>query len=281
MSATKSQPAAGPLLAEFPPVSYEDWRKLVEAELKGAPFDKKMFTATYEGLTLKPIYRREDVANLPHVNSLPGFAPFVRGASASGYVKESWDVSQEIAVASPTEFNHAARNSISRGLNALNMVLDRATRNGLDPDWAQAEDVGCGGLSIATIGDLDRALDGVDLEKTSLFVRSGASALPFAAVLIALAWKRKKALIQLRGCIEMDPLGVIAHEGKLPQSLAGAYREMAALTAGRRSLRRNCKPSAFTVAPGTSPAAARCRNWLTRWPPASSICGSSTNSEWT
>lgn len=219
------------LLAEFPPASYADWRKLVEAELKGAPFDKKMFTATYEGITLKPIYCCEDVANLPHVNSLPGFAPFVRGASASSYVKDSWDVSQEIAVASPTEFNHAARNSISRGLNALNMVLDRATRDGHDPDWAPAEDVGCGGLSIATLGDLDRALDGVDLDKTSLFVRSGASALPFAAVLIALAKKRKKSLAQLRGCIEMDPLGVLAHEGKLPQSLGSAYSEMAALTA--------------------------------------------------
>lgn len=220
-----------PLLAEFPPASYDDWRKLVEAELKGAPFDKKMYSATYDGITLKPIYRREDVANLPHMNSLPGFAPFVRGASASGYVRESWDVSQEIAVASPTDFNFAARNSISRGLNALNMVLDRATRNGLDPDWAAPEDVGFGGLSIATLGDLDRALDGVDLEKTSLFVRSGASALPFASLLIALAKKRKKSLAQLHGCIEMDPVGVLAHEGKLPQSLAGAYREMAALTA--------------------------------------------------
>jgi len=116
-------------------------------------------------------------------------------------------------------------------LNALNMVLDRATRNGLDPDWAAPEDVGFGGLSIATLGDLDRALDGVDLEKTSLFVRSGASALPFASLLIALAKKRKKSLAQLHGCIEMDPVGVLAHEGKLPQSLAGAYREMAALTA--------------------------------------------------
>lgn len=219
-----------PLLSKFPPVSYDDWRKLVEAELKGAPFDKKMFTATYEGLTLKPIYRREDIANLPHVNSFPGFAPFVRGASASGYVKESWDVSQEIAVASPTEFNFAARNSISRGLNALNMVLDRATRNGLDPDWAAPEDVGFGGLSIATLDDLNRALDGVLLDKTSLFVRSGASALPFAALLVALAQKRKTSLVALHGCIEMDPLGVLAHEGKLPQSLDGAYREMAALT---------------------------------------------------
>lgn len=225
-----STQTTSPLLSEFPPVSYDEWRKLVEAELKGAPFDKKMFTATYEGITLKPIYRREDIANLPHVNSLPGFAPFVRGGSASGYVKESWDVSQEIAVASPTEFNFAARNSIGRGLNALNMVLDRATRNGLDPDWAAPEDVGFGGLSIATLDDLNRALDGVLLDKTSLFVRSGASALPFAALLVALARKRKTSLATLHGCIEMDPLGVLAHEGKLPQSLDGAYREMAALT---------------------------------------------------
>ena len=54
----------------------------------------------------------------------------------------------------------------------------------------------------------------MDLEKTSLFVRSGASALPFAALLIALARKRRKASANLRGCIEMDPLGVLAHEGR-------------------------------------------------------------------
>ncbi len=219
------------LLAEFAPVSVEDWRKLVEAELKGAPFDKKMYTETHEGIKLQPLYRSSDIANLPHVNSFPGFAPFVRGATASGYVKQPWDVSQEIAVSSPTAFNEAARNSIARGLNALNIVLDRATRNGQDPDWAQPHEVGLGGLSIATMNDLDRALDGVDLDKISLFVRSGASAMPFAAVLIALARKRKKTPANLRGCIEMDPLGVLSHEGKLPQSMDGAYNEMATLTA--------------------------------------------------
>jgi methylmalonyl-CoA mutase len=126
MTASDTQ-QSGKLLTEFPVVSYGDWKQLVEAELKGAPFDKKMFTATYEGITLKPIYRKEDTAGLPHVNSFPGFAPFVRGSSAAGYLKESWDVSQEIATSSPTEFNNAARNYISRGLNALNMVLDQAT----------------------------------------------------------------------------------------------------------------------------------------------------------
>lgn len=218
------------LLGDFPSAGFDDWRKVVEAELKGAPFDKKMFTPTYEGITLRPIYRREDAAELPHVNSFPGFAPFVRGANASGYVKDAWDISQEIAFSSPSEFNNAARNSIARGLNALNMVLDKATRNGYDPDWAQPEDVGFGGLSIATLNDLDRALDGVDLENTPLLVRSGASAMPFAALLVALARKRRKTTTGLHGCIEMDPLAVLSHEGRLPQSLDGAYREMAALT---------------------------------------------------
>jgi methylmalonyl-CoA mutase len=225
-----STPTAANLLAEFPPFSYDDWRKVVEAELKGAPFEKWMFTSTYEGVTLKPIYRREDISGLVHVNSFPGFAPFVRGATATGYLKEPWQISQEIATSSPTEFNHSARNYISRGLNALNMVLDQATRNGNDPDWARPEEVGFGGLSIATLGDLDRALDGIDLEKTSLLIRSGASAMPFAALLVALARKRKKTPTVLRGCVEMDPLGVLSHEGKLPQSFEGAYREMASLT---------------------------------------------------
>ena len=67
---SSTQPKKEKLLAEFPPVSYDDWRKLVEVELKGAPFDKKMFTATYEGITLKPIYRKEDTANLPHETCL-------------------------------------------------------------------------------------------------------------------------------------------------------------------------------------------------------------------
>jgi methylmalonyl-CoA mutase len=228
---TAEPPAkSGRLLGEFPAVCYDDWKKIVETELKGAPFEKRMFSSTYEGITLKPIYRSEDVANLAHVHSFPGRAPFVRGASAVGYLQHPWDISQEIHCSSPAEFNQAARNSLSRGLNALNMVLDKATRDGHDPDWALPEDVGCGGLSIATVEDLGKALEGIDLEKVSLFVRSGASAMPFAVLLAALLRKRKQPASGLHGCVEMDPLGVLSHEGSLPQSLAGAYREMAALT---------------------------------------------------
>jgi methylmalonyl-CoA mutase len=229
MNLTESKPGTDRLLADFPPVGYGDWHRLVETELKGVPFDKRMFASTYEGITLKPIYRPEDIENLAHLGSFPGFIPFVRGTRASGYAGQPWAISQEINCSSPSEFNHAARNSLDRGLNALNIVLDKATRNGHDPDWAQPQEVGFGGLSIATVSDLDRALEGIDLGNTWLFVRSGASAMPFAALLVALARQRKKAPACLYGCIEMDPLGVLSHEGCLPQSLEDAYREMAAL----------------------------------------------------
>jgi methylmalonyl-CoA mutase len=215
------------LMTAFPQSNYFDWRKLVEGELKGASFDERMLTPTAEGITLRPLYLKDDVANLSHVNSLPGFPPFVRGTDAA---PKPWDISQEINCSSPQEFNHQARNSLAAGLNALNMVLDKATRNGNDPDWARPEEVGSGGLSIATLRDLERALEGVDLKKTSLFVRSGASGMPFAALLIALMSRRKQKPSHLRGCIEMDPLGVLAHEGVLPQSLQCAYREMESLT---------------------------------------------------
>src|SRR5579883_1222673 len=215
MNPQAPRPPASRLLGEFTPPAFEEWRKLVQSELKELPFDKKMYTTTGEGIRLQPIYRREDIAGLSHVNSFPGFAPFVRGSRAGGYLKQPWSISQEIAFSNARDFNHAARNLIGRGLSALNMVLDQASRDGHDPDWASPEQVGLGGMSIATLNDLDQALEGIDLETTSLFIRSGASAMPFCALLVALARQRKKTPTALKGCIEMDPLGVLAHQGKL------------------------------------------------------------------
>ncbi|MBX3745709.1 MAG: acyl-CoA mutase large subunit family protein [Verrucomicrobiae bacterium] len=228
---TPANPSAGALLSEFPPAGYDTWKALVEAELKGAPFERRMVTELVEGIALRPIYRAEDAEGVAHAGSLPGFAPYVRGTRAAGYLDQPWEVSQEIAASSPAEFNDAARAGLGRGLTALNMVLDRATRNGADPDWAEASDVGAGGLSLASLDDLDRALEGIDLESTPLFIRSGASGMPVAALLVALARRRGDDVRCLRGCVEVDPLGVLAHEGRLAQSLSGAYREMASLTA--------------------------------------------------
>ena len=41
---------------EFEPTSYEAWKAEAESSLKGADFNKKLLTKTYEGITLQPIY---------------------------------------------------------------------------------------------------------------------------------------------------------------------------------------------------------------------------------
>ena len=60
-----------PLAAEFPPASREQWRKLVEGVLKGAPFDRKLVAKTYDGLKIEPLYAHDPQAR-PVVGRKPG-----------------------------------------------------------------------------------------------------------------------------------------------------------------------------------------------------------------
>jgi methylmalonyl-CoA mutase len=62
-----------PLAAEFGPAGYDDWRKLVDGVLKGAPFEK-LAGKSYDGLRIEPIYqRRRDAAA---VSGRPAAAPW-------------------------------------------------------------------------------------------------------------------------------------------------------------------------------------------------------------
>ena len=45
------------LAADFAPATQDDWRKLVDGVLKGAPFEK-LVGKTYDGLKIEPIYVR-------------------------------------------------------------------------------------------------------------------------------------------------------------------------------------------------------------------------------
>src|SRR5574337_2080767 len=57
------------LAADFPPVTEADWRKLVEAALKGAAFEKRLVSQTYDGLRVEPLYPR--AAGVPAVVGRP------------------------------------------------------------------------------------------------------------------------------------------------------------------------------------------------------------------
>ena len=54
-----------PSLDEFPVPTYDEWKAAAIESLKGADFDKKLLTKTYEGITLKPIYTDADYSANP------------------------------------------------------------------------------------------------------------------------------------------------------------------------------------------------------------------------
>ena len=63
------------LFDQFPPVSADEWLKKIMIDLKGSDFAEKMIWRTNEGFDVMPFYRREDLAGLKYLDSLPGEFP--------------------------------------------------------------------------------------------------------------------------------------------------------------------------------------------------------------
>ena len=79
-----SSDAALQLAGDFPAASDDQWMKLLEKVLAGAPFDKKLVSRTYDGLSIRPLYTRADAPAHADPSGLPGGAPFIRGGSVLG-----------------------------------------------------------------------------------------------------------------------------------------------------------------------------------------------------
>ncbi|MDR3252356.1 MAG: methylmalonyl-CoA mutase small subunit [Tannerella sp.] len=99
------------LFSEFPPVSAQEWTDKITADLKGAPFDKKMIWKTGEGFDVNPFYTAEDIEGLAITKSLPGEFPYVRGTKISN----KWLVRQDIDVTDFKAANEKARKLIAEG----------------------------------------------------------------------------------------------------------------------------------------------------------------------
>ncbi|MFD2371632.1 methylmalonyl-CoA mutase family protein [Brevibacillus sp. GCM10020057] len=216
------------LFQQFPVPTYEQWREAAEKTLKGASFDARLLTKTYEGITLQPIYRQEDVEKLQHIHSTPGTAPYLRGTKAPGSREaRGWEVSQEILAADAEEFARIASHDLERGQTMLNLVLDSATLAGRNPDAQHPEAIGDKGLSVFSCEDLDVAFANISLEEVPIFVYAGPIALPLLSLFAAHAKANGQDVSKLRGCIGADPFAALLAFGSLPYGLEAAYDAMA------------------------------------------------------
>jgi methylmalonyl-CoA mutase len=208
-----------PLAAEFPATSQAEWRKLVDAALKGASFEKRLTSQTYDGLRIEPLYPRA-VGAKPVAGRAPGAV---------------WALMQRVDHPDPAAANAQALQDLENGATGLTLVFAgslNANGYGLD-------------ASPETIA---RVLDGVELDAgiTIDFNLSPATrdAVKHFAALVK-ARKIAPAAVDLRASI--NPIGGLAATGASPRPWGELSKTFAALI---RELAEQGFRGPFAVADG-------------------------------
>jgi methylmalonyl-CoA mutase len=175
-----------PLAAEFPPATAEQWRKLVEGVLKGAPFDKKLVTKSYDGLAIEPLYGRKAESE-----------PIASRAPA-----RAWTVMQRVDHPDPVAANAEALNDLENGATGLSLVF--------------AGSVGAYGYGLdASEATIARALDGLHLG-IALDLDLSPQTKDAGQLLAALVQRRGMAPAATDIRFGFDPIGAAAVAGGSP-----------------------------------------------------------------
>ena len=212
-------------LDEFTPPTYDEWKEACIALLKGAPFEKKLFTKTYEGITFSPMYFHADTEPIQPAKSYPGMGDYLRGVKANGYVNAPWGIAQACDETFPKENNELLKHEIDKGSTIYNVKVDCATRKAKDA--RECKHIGKGGCSLTTLGDVTSLLKDLKLDEYPLYVYAGESALPLLAMIVAAVKKNGGDVSKLKGVIGANPIAEYAGNGRLTQDLDKLFDEAA------------------------------------------------------
>ncbi|MBU8895315.1 methylmalonyl-CoA mutase subunit beta [Corallococcus sp. M34] len=192
----------------FPAPSLEDWRRLVDKDLKGKPFTSLQSTLE-GGLTQQPLYSRQDAAEAPPPEP-PGVAPYLRGTQALGLTEGGWSVCQEYAGPDVASAAEAMRVDLERGATGVWLCLGAPH-----------------GISVPDADTMARLLAPVPLDRTPVCLESETEGLSAAGFFLSAAERKGVARSSLRGCLGVDPLGTLARTGVLTGGLDAVLAQAA------------------------------------------------------
>ncbi|TGR23179.1 MULTISPECIES: methylmalonyl-CoA mutase [unclassified Mesorhizobium] len=186
-------------------VTYDDWLKLAERELKRSPDD--LVWHTPEGITVKPLYTATDLEGIAQLNSLPGLKPFLRGPRATMYAGRPWTIRQYAGFSTAEASNAFYRKALAAGQKGLSVAFDLATHRGYDSDHPRVEgDVGKAGVAIDSVEDMKVLFDGIPLDEMSVSMTMNGAVIPILANFIVAGEEQGVAREKLSGTIQNDIL---------------------------------------------------------------------------
>ncbi len=184
----------------------QQWQELAEKELRGKPLEDLTWV-TPEGIPVKPLYTEEDLDNIAHIGSMPGFAPYTRGPRGTMYANRPWTIRQYAGFSTAEESNAFYRQNLAAGQKGLSVAFDLATHRGFDSDHPRvAGDVGMAGVAIDSVEDMKILFDGIPLDEMSVSMTMNGAVLPVMSGYIVAAEEQGVAQKDLSGTIQNDIL---------------------------------------------------------------------------
>lgn len=161
----------------------------------------------YDSLTLKSLYTTQDIKYIPHLESLPGMPPYIRGPNTTMYSVRPWTIRQYAGFSTCRESNLFYRRALACGVQGISVAFDLATHRGYDSDNPRVSgDVGKAGVAIDSVEDMKTLFEQIPLAEVSVSMTMSGAVLPILAAYIVAAQEQGAALHQLRGTIQNDIL---------------------------------------------------------------------------
>ena len=188
------------LFSEFPAISTSQWEEKINADLKGADYEKKLIWKTDEGINVRPYYRAENLEELEYLSSLPDEKPFVRGIKKDS---NDWIIRQDIDNENITEANRVAIDAVSRGANAIGLTVKAITAH----------------------KQMQQLLQGIDINKIGInFTSSRSYPLTLELFIYELAHRNLEGT-KVSGSLNFDPIGFLLLHGDFYHSKQGNFDE--------------------------------------------------------
>ncbi len=162
---------------------------------------------TPEGLAVKALYTKADIEDLRFTDTLPGFAPYLRGPQPTMYAVKPWTIRQYAGFSTAEASNAFYRKALAAGGQGVSVAFDLATHRGYDSDNARVTgDVGKAGVAIDSVEDMKILFDSIPLDKVSVSMTMNGAVLPILAGYIVAAEEQGVAQDKLSGTIQNDIL---------------------------------------------------------------------------
>jgi methylmalonyl-CoA mutase len=203
---TMSDQSSNSKWPQFPKASMQDWNT---SAAKSSP-NKNPDTLgwkTPDEIFLKALYTKDDLKQLPFIETLPGFEPFLRGPQATMYAARPWTIRQYAGFSTAEESNTFYRKALASGGQGISVAFDLPTHRGYDSDHPRVTgDVGKAGVAIDTVEDMKILFDQIPLDQVSVSMTMNGSVLPILAGYIVAAEESGVSLEKLSGTIQNDIL---------------------------------------------------------------------------